>query len=120
MAGETLRPLGTCIRFSVKDKNGNASSSAFFNVLGTWTMTGFAAFPIRGISRHCLLAMDGFYKLVVIGFMAILAGFRTRILRIPSYNVRSHEDERKRDDHQRKKECVPLHMGSPPVFLFLG
>jgi len=63
-----------------KGKDSHASASPFFNVLGTGTMTGFAPFPIRGISRHCLFAMDGFYKLVVIRLMTILAGFRTRIL----------------------------------------
>jgi len=62
-----------------KGNNGDASASAFFDMLSTGTMTGFASFPIRGISRHGLFAMDGFHKLVVIRLMAILAGFRTHI-----------------------------------------
>jgi len=63
-----------------KGNDSDASASPFFNVLGTGTMTGLAPFPIRGIARHCFFAMDGFYKLVVIRLMTILAGFRTRIL----------------------------------------
>jgi hypothetical protein len=80
MAGETFRRLSTCIRFSAKDKNGNSSSSTFFNMLGTRAMTGFAPFPVTGIPGHCLFAMNRFGEAFVISLMAILAGFRAGIL----------------------------------------
>jgi hypothetical protein len=49
-------------------------------MLGTGTMTGFAPFPVRGISGHCFLAMNRLGETFVIGLMAILAGFGTRIV----------------------------------------
>jgi hypothetical protein len=104
------------VHFLAIDKNGHASASALFNMLGAGTVTGFASVPVRRISRHCLFAMDGFYILGVIRLMAIFASFRTHILRIPSDHVPSHEDERKSDSHQRKKEHSPFHIGSPPVY----
>jgi hypothetical protein len=66
--------------FLAKGNNANAPPSAFFNMLGTGTMTGLAPVPIRGISRHGLFAMDGFYILGVIRLMATFASFRAHIL----------------------------------------
>jgi hypothetical protein len=49
-------------------------------MLGTGTMTGFAPVPIRGIPGHRFFAMNRLGETFIIGLMAILAGFRTRIV----------------------------------------
>jgi len=79
VAGHAFCRLFYRVHSFAKGNNGDASASALFNVLSPGTMTGFAPFPIRGISGHRLFAMDGLHKLVVIRLMAILAGFRAHI-----------------------------------------
>jgi hypothetical protein len=49
-------------------------------MLGSRAMTGFAPLPVRGISGHCFFAMNRLGETFVIGLMAILAGFGTRIV----------------------------------------
>ena len=80
VAGKAFCRLFLWVHFFAKGNNGDASASPFFNMLGTRTMTGFAPFPVRRIPGNRFLAMDGFYKLVVLRLMAILAGFRAGIL----------------------------------------
>jgi hypothetical protein len=93
MTGKAFRYPCSQINAPIENDNGHPFASAFFNMLGTRAMTGFAPFPIRGISGNRFFAMNRFGEPFVIGLMAILAGFRTRILRIPSYNFRRAEDE---------------------------
>jgi hypothetical protein len=80
VAGHASCGLFPRAHFLAKANNGHASAPAFFNMLSPGTVAGFAPFPICGIPGNCLFAMNRFYKTFVICLMAILAGFRPRIL----------------------------------------
>jgi hypothetical protein len=80
VAGHAFRRFFLRAYFFTKGKDDNASASALFNVLSTGTVAGFTSVPVSWIPGHCLFAMDGFYKFVVIGLMATLASLRTGVL----------------------------------------
>jgi len=68
-------PGGRAFLFA-KYKNGNASTTAFFNMLSPGAMARLTTVSVGGISRYRLLAMYRFHKLVVLALVAIFAGFR--------------------------------------------
>jgi hypothetical protein len=56
-------------------------------------MAGFTPLPVCRVPRHCLFAMNGFHKLVVIILMAAFACFRADIVGISSYAALRAEEE---------------------------
>jgi hypothetical protein len=68
-----------CINLFPEGKYRNPFSSTLFNMLGTRTMAGLTPLTVCRTIGYCLFAMDGFYKVIVLGFMAFLTNLRADI-----------------------------------------